>query len=67
MTQPVCREDVALPWCNAGKADLSAAARGSLNVAGNKWRCWSASDNELIAALNMDTQLRLVRTEAPDD
>lgn len=50
--------------CGAG---VSAAARGGPNVTGNKWRRRSVSENELIAALNMDAQLRLVRLEAPDD
>lgn len=48
-------------------AGVSAAAWGGPNVTGNKWRRRSVSENELIAALNMDAQLRLVRLEAPDD
>lgn len=58
---------MALPWREAGGADVSAAARGGPNVTGNKWRRRSVSENELIAALNMDAQLRLVRLGAPDD
>lgn len=65
--QPVFAGESGVAMARHWEADVSAAARGGPNATGNKWRRQSASDNELIAALNMDAQLRPVRLEAPDD